>query len=235
MEHRELSRMLNVQGQIESWQDEQRFRGRSAFNGNPIINTTSPIAATHNLSAATGSSSNGVASSSRSSHTPVAASTVSTQHRQLVPTRISNGNGNGHAGRSIDDAIAIDDDDDDTTVSVATPAVPPTPAITNAVPPTTSTHRAAPPPPFPAPSQTNIVPPDPSCPMCNKHCGLDIKSCAEKRGGRKALKDRIRKLSVNTTPSETQREVITALYEVYQVVSSFPYMREGWGADDVVA
>jgi hypothetical protein len=217
--------MLNVQGQIENWQDEQRFRGRSAFNGNPIINTTSPIAAITNLSAATGSSSNGVASSSRNSHTPVAGSAVSTQIQQRRPAPIvasnSNGRSNGHTGRSIDDAIAIDDDDDDNTVSVATPAVPPTPVVTNAVPPTTTTQWAAPPPSPPAPAQSHTVVQGPSCPMCNKHCGLVIKSCAEKRGGRKGLKDRIRRLSVITSPSDSQKEALVALYEVYQVVSPF--------------
>jgi len=115
-----------------------------------------------------------------------------------------NGNSNGTAGRSRDDAIAIDDDDDDNTVALSTPAIAPTPAPLTHLPPST---YAAPPPP---------VAHDETCPMCRKLCGLDLRTCAERNGGRKGLKDRIRSLHAN---GNSGGDGITALYEVYQAVS----------------
>jgi len=120
-----------------------------------------------------------------------------------------NGNGNGTAGTSKDDAIAIDDDDDDNTVALSTPAIPPTPAPLTHLPP--STYAAPPPPEHPTP-----VAHDGTCPMCRKVCGLDLRTCAERNGGRKGLKDRIRSLHAN---GNSGGDGITALYEVYQAVS----------------
>jgi len=124
----------------------------------------------------------------------------------------SNGNGNGTAGRSRDDAIAIDDDDDDNTVALSTPAIPPTPAPLTYLPSTT--YAAPPPPDHPPPPVAH----DETCPMCRKTCGLDLRTCAEKNGGRKGLKDRIRSLHAN---GNSGGDGITALYEVYQAVTLF--------------
>jgi len=122
----------------------------------------------------------------------------------------SNGNGNGTAGRSRDDAIAIDDDDDDNTVALSTPAIPPTPAPLTHLPP--NTYAAPPPLDHPPPPVAH----DEICPMCRKTCGLDLRTCAERNGGRKGLKDRIRSLHAN---GNSGGDGITALYEVYQAVS----------------
>jgi hypothetical protein len=129
--------------------------------------------------------------------------------------------GNGTAGTSKDDAIAIDsDDEDDNTVALSTPAIPPTPAPHPHI---TSSTYAAPllpgyPPPYTAlPAE---APPaaaqDTTCPMCSKLCGLDLRTCAEKHGGRKGLKDRIRSLNAD---GHGGGDGITALYETYQAVS----------------
>jgi len=122
----------------------------------------------------------------------------------------SNGNGNGTAGRSRDDAIAIDDDDDDHTVALSTPAIRPTPAPLTHLPP--STYAAPPPPDHPPPPVALVE----TCPMCRKICGLDLRTCAERNGGRKGLKDRIRSLHAI---GNSGGDGITALYEVYQAVS----------------
>ena len=139
----------------------------------------------------------------------------------------SNGNGTAHgtAGTSKDDAIAIDDDDDedDNTVALSTPAIPPTPAPLTHHQPNTCAAPSAPgyPPPYAALStQVNDAAPaaaqDTSCPMCRKTCGLDLRTCAEKHGGRKGLKDRIRTLNAD---GHGGGDGITALYETYQAVS----------------
>jgi hypothetical protein len=135
----------------------------------------------------------------------------------------SNGNGNGTAGTSRDDAIAIDDDDDDNTVVLSTPAIAPTPAPLAHLPSPASTTYAAPAPPGYPPPYTALpaeAPPaaaqDTTCPMCRKPCGLDLRSCAEKHGGRKGLKDRIRSLNAD---GHGGGDGITALYETYQAVS----------------
>jgi hypothetical protein len=134
-----------------------------------------------------------------------------------------NGNGNGTAGTSRDDAIAIDDDDDDNTVALSTPAIPPTPAPLTHLPP--RTYAAPPPPEYPPPyaalsTQMNDTAPavaqGTTCPMCRKMCGLDLRTCAEKHGGRKGLKDRIRSLNAD---GHGGGDGITALYETYQAVS----------------
>jgi hypothetical protein len=126
----------------------------------------------------------------------------------------SNGNGHGTAGTSKDDAIAIDDDeDDDNTVALSTPAIPPTPAPLTHLPP--STYAAPPPPDHLSPQ---VAAQDQACPMCSELCGLDLRTCAENHGGRKGLKDRIRKM---TAQGHSSGDGITALYETYQAVSLF--------------
>lgn len=125
----------------------------------------------------------------------------------------SNGNGHGTAGTSKGDAIAIDDDDDDNTVALSTPAIPPTPAPLTHLPP--STYAAPPPPDHFSPQ---VAAQDQACPMCSKLCGLDLRTCAEKHGGRKGLKDRIRSLNAD---GHGGGDGITALYETYQAVSLF--------------
>jgi hypothetical protein len=47
---------------------------------------------------------------------------------------------------------------------------------------------------------------------------MDVRSCAEKHGGRQALKDKIKRLQP-ASDDEQVAEVMAALYEVYKVVS----------------
>jgi hypothetical protein len=158
--------------------------------------------------------------------TPVSGVPLPPRPQQRVSgSGLSNGasNGNGTAGTSKDDAIAIDDDDDDdNTVAVSTPAIPPTPAPLTHLPPTSTQYAAPPPPEYPPPYTTLSAPPvaaqDMTCPMCRTLCGLDLRTCAERNGGRKGLKDRIRKLSADGNGGG---DAITALYEAYQAVSLF--------------
>ena len=231
MKYRELLRLFGIQSQVTDWQSKQREAGRSPVVGNPLISAIS--AATPSSAQTAGeASSSGIAIPARPQPHQ------STSGSAVPSNGFRNGNGNGHpstAGRSIDDAIAIDDDDDDdNTISVAAPTLPPTPALANAEPPTSAQWQdqapnplyvyvpiANPPPPTPTncESSSTSPPPEEGCPMCTKICGLDIKSCAEKKGGRKALKDRIRKMSTRKVDSE--QEALSALYEVYQAVSPF--------------
>jgi hypothetical protein len=158
--------------------------------------------------------------------TPVFGAPLPPRFQQRVSgSGLSNGasNGNGTAGTSKDDAIAIDDDDDDdNTVAVSTPAIPPTPAPLTHLPPTSTQYAAPRPPEYPPPYTTVPAPSgaaqDMTCPMCRKVCGLDLRTCAEKNGGRKGLKDRIRKLNADGNGGG---DAITALYEAYQAVSLF--------------
>ena len=203
MRYRELLRLFGIQSQVTDWQSKQREAGRSPVVGNPPISAIS--AATPSSAQTAGEASgHGIAIPARPQPRQ------STSGSAVPSNGFRNGNGNGHpstAGRSIDDAIAIDDDDDDNTISVAAPTLPPTPALANAEPPTSAQWQAqAPTAPLyvyvpianpPPPTQTNgessstIPPREEGCPMCTKHCGLDIKWCAEKKGGRKALKIRL--------------------------------------------
>ena len=151
----------------------------------------------------------------------------------------SNRNDQTIAGSSAIDAIAIDDDeDDDNTVAVPTPAIPPTPApmVTSQPRSAYPYTRPAPPPPVSAPPSLTapLQLPAPNgeavCAMCRKICGLDLRTCAEKHGGRKGLKDRIRKLNADGNGGG---DAITALYEVYQAVS--PFLSYEMSADYLVA
>jgi len=228
--YRELLRLFGIQSQVTDWQSKQREAGRSPVVGNSPISAIS-AGSSSTAQAAGKASGSGIA-------VPARPQPRQSTSGSAVP---SNGfrNGNSHpstAGRSIDDAIAIDDDDDDdNTISVAAPNLPPTPALANAEPPTSAQWQdqaptaplyvyvpiANPPPPtqINGASSSTIPPPEEGCPMCTKLCGLDIKSCAEKKGGRKALKDRIRKMS--TRKVDNEQEALSALYEVYQAVSFF--------------
>ena len=129
----------------------------------------------------------------------------------------SNVNGHGTAGTSKDHAIAIDDDDDDGAVAVPTPTIRPTAAPLTHVPPTQTTYAAPRPPDHAVPpvNQAHAAQ-GKTCPMCRKLCGLDLRTCAERNGGRKGLKDRIRKLNAD---GNVGGNALTALYEVYQTVS----------------
>jgi hypothetical protein len=158
------------------------------------------------------------------SSTPVSGVPLPPRSQQRVS--LSGTNGHTTAGASINDAITIDDDDDDNTVAVPTPAIAPAPApmIYSRTPVGTNTWAAAPPPPAGYPPPYSAIPTaaqpqsetaDAHCAMCRKACGLDLRSCAERNGGRKGLKDRIRKLNADGNGGG---DAITALYEVYQVV-----------------
>ena len=129
----------------------------------------------------------------------------------------SNVNGHGTAGTSKDHAIAIDDDDDDGAVAVTTPTIPSTSAPLTQL-PSASTTYAAPTLPDRAVPPVNRAPAAQAepCPMCRRLCGLDLRTCAENNGGRKGLKDRIRKLNAD---GNVGGNALTALYEVYQTVS----------------
>jgi hypothetical protein len=54
---------------------------------------------------------------------------------------------------------------------------------------------------------------------------MDVRSCAEKHGGRQALKDKIKRLQP-ASDDEQVAEVMAALYEVYKVVSLSICLRE---------
>jgi len=152
----------------------------------------------------------------------------------------SNRNDQTIAGSSAIDAIAIDDDeDDDNTVAVPTPAIPPAPApIINSHPRSADPNTPLAPlepahPSLTAPLQPSLQAStngESVCAMCRKICGLDLRTCAEKHGGRKGLKDRIRKLNADGNGGG---DAITALYEVYQAVS--PFLSYEMSADYLVA
>jgi hypothetical protein len=55
--------------------------------------------------------------------------------------------------------------------------------------------------------------------MCRKDCGLNIRKCAEAQGGRKELKDRIKKLNAAATKDGQPDPSLIRLYECYQAVS----------------
>lgn len=60
------------------------------------------------------------------------------------------------------------------------------------------------------------------CPFCGEECGINIRECVTGKGGRKALKDVIRKLNTGFekgSPIDEKR--LETLYEVYQAVSCF--------------
>jgi hypothetical protein len=69
---------------------------------------------------------------------------------------------------------------------------------------------------------------------------MDVRSCAERHGGRQALKDKIKRLQP-ASDDEQVAEVMAALYEVYKVVSLSICLRDhlwsytGMTADGVVA
>lgn len=164
------------------------------------------------------SSAPAITPSSASAGTPVFGIPLPPRFQQRVSgPGPSNVNGHGRAGTSKDDAIAIDDDDDDDIVAVPTPTIPSTSAPLTHLPPTSTTYagpilpnRAGPP-----VNQAPVAQGE-TCPMCRKLCGLDLRTCAERNGGRKGLKDRIRKLNAD---GNVGGNALTALYEVYQTVS----------------
>jgi len=153
-----------------------------------------------------------------SASTPVFGIPLPPRFQQRVSGSVpSNVNGHGRAGTSKDDAIAIDDDDDDGAVAVPTLAIPPTSAPLTHLPPTSTTYAAPSLPNHAVPSVNQApVAQGKNCPMCRKLCGFDLRTCAEKNGGRKGLKDRIRKLNAD---GNVGGNALTALYEVYQTVS----------------
>lgn len=207
MQVREITRLIGVQEAFNALQTQQGFpqAGSSSVPSDPSlsVNTTS---------------NNGP---------PVSETPLPPRFRQRVSgSEVGNGIGQGTAGNTVDDAINIDDDDDDATIAVPTAAMPPASApLMDHVPrPVSTAPWDAPPPPaypppyanLPTPSNAPVSGQNDECPMCRKRCNLDLKTCAENNGGRKVLKDRIRKLNADGSGGG---DAITALYEVYQAVS----------------
>lgn len=63
---------------------------------------------------------------------------------------------------------------------------------------------------------------DAKCAFCLDHCGLAVRQCVEARGGRRALKEMIRKLNEGQSDDADEQARLDALFACYQAVRLSP-------------